>query len=92
MASSHGWTAATDALTRYAAARGWDCEERRAFHKAVMRVVEENGDWEFHSMFTLASELDTNCEEGFLSAEAIGYHLRRVHDFVLRVEALPTAA
>ena len=87
-ASAKGWAGATDALTRFAISRGWDHGGRRDFYKAITRIVTETGDRDFHMTFTMAGELDTNSDEGFLSAEAVGYHLKRVCDFVDKVEDL----
>ena len=87
-ASAKGWAGATDALARFAISRGWDHADRRDFYKAITRIVAETGDREYHTTFTMAGELDTNSDEGFLSAEAVGYHLTRVSQFVNKIEAL----
>ena len=87
-ASAKGWAGATDALARFAISRGWDHAGRRDFYKAITRIVAETDDREYHTTFTLAGELDTNSDEGFLSAEAVGYHLTRVSQFVNKIEAL----
>ena len=89
-ASEKGWGAAAQMVKSIAEARGWPHNGHHQLWRAVNRLVDETGDPEIRTAFTMAAALHTNFYEGWLPREHIEDCLDRVGDLLSKLEDLRT--
>ena len=87
-ASEKGWGAAAQMVKAVAEARGWPHSGHRHLWLAVDRLVEETGEREIWTGFSVASVLHVNFYDGLMSRGAVEDGIERVGEFVGRLEAL----
>lgn len=87
-ASEKGWGAAAQMMKAAAAERGWRHGQHRLLFEVARRLAEEAENEQIYDSFAIANSLHANFYEGFLRAEDVALHLRRVDELVERVESV----
>ena len=87
-ASEKGWGAAAQMVKAVAEARGWPHSGHRHLWLAVDRLVEETGEREIRTAFSVASVLHVNFYDGLMTHEGVEDSLALVGEFVGRLETL----
>ena len=87
-ASEKGWGAAAQMVKSIAEARGWPHNGHHQLWRAVNRLVDETGDRDIRTAFSVAGFLHTNFYEGWLPRETVEDHLDQVADLLSKLETL----
>ena len=87
-ASEKGWGAAAQMVKAVAEERGWAHSGHRQLWLAVDRLVEETGEREIRTAFSVASVLHVNFYDGLMTHEGVEDSLALVREFVGRLETL----
>ena len=89
-ASEKGWGAAAQIIKASADERGINHRHHAVLQQIVELLVQEIGDTEFDTLFDSAQGLHRNFYEGRMGHDAVERRLRRVDQFVDKVEGLLT--
>ena len=89
-ASEKGWGAAAQIIKALADERGINHRHHAVLQQIVELLVQETGDTEFDTLFDSAQGLHRNFYEGRMGHDAVERRLRRVDQFVDKVEGLLT--
>lgn len=87
-ASEKGWGAAAHMVKGVAERRGWPHNSHRELYQIVNRLAEEASNPQLRALFSIASSLHANFYELWMPKEMVEEDIRRVREFVTRLDAL----
>ena len=88
LASEKLWGAAAHMVKGVAERRGWPHAGPRELFKVINRLIEDTGDRDLGTLFSVAISLRSNSYENWLPREWVEADLDRVEEFLEKLEAL----